>query len=206
MRPTRSNTAVSEESGRTLISSEDSSSPVSVATSSGRDIHRAARPAWSARAWSAKIVWRFQGGLLGSAVMATLGLSALIGVTGCEDEAIGRACDVLADDTPDNVAVFNDDAPECPSHLCIKPARSPSSGTLTNTQAFCTAECKSDGDCSDHQKRDVGDESGLDLRCAGGFRCAIPFEIGPQACKRLCVCEDFLPAGDDELPIPLSCQ
>jgi hypothetical protein len=68
------------------------------------------------------------------------------------------------------------------------------------TQATCSAECTQDSDC-DGELRDP--TNALDQRCASGFACSIPFVVSPLACKKLCICKDFL--GADDLTTPLAC-
>jgi hypothetical protein len=55
--------------------------------------------------------------LLGTFLLAAV---ALFGNTGCEDKAIGRPCDVLTD-AGNSQGVFNTEALECPSRICLKP-------------------------------------------------------------------------------------
>jgi hypothetical protein len=107
---------------------------------------------------------------------------------------LGAACDVGGTPTPEQAAL-DSHAPECATGLCIKPA----SATPVSTGALCTAGCRSADDCQ-------AGEAGGDGKCTSGFVCAVPFEVGPLACKRLCVCNDFLrlPTGATP-PSPPSC-
>src|SRR5688572_2499986 len=58
-----------------------------------------------------------------SALSLAGALSSLVFVlAACEDKAIGRRCDVQADAGPMQ-AVFNGQALECPTRICLKPAR-----------------------------------------------------------------------------------
>lgn len=132
--------------------------------------------------------------LLGVLTLATLAL----GNVGCEDKAIGRPCDLSTDGGPSQAA-YKSPAIECPSHLCIRPARAAGAAGADDTQALCTAPCSQDSDCTG-QTRDKKNSS--DKRCSSGFVCMIPFEQGPQCCERLCVCKDFLPA--DKVVAPSS--
>jgi len=132
---------------------------------------------------------------------AMLGLALLAVVSaGCENLAIGRSCDTLAETNISNGA-YNDQALECPSRICIKPPRAMGVGIDTQTAAFCTAECSNNDDCAESEKRDP--KSATDKRCTTGFACAIPFSLPPLGCKKLCVCKDFLPK--DGLPTPVAC-
>jgi hypothetical protein len=96
---------------------------------------------------------------------------------------VGASCDLAAMLTPMQ-AGFNGAAVECPSHLCIKPA----AATVTPPVALCTAGCSSDDECRGGA---LSIASG-DGKCTSRFVCAVPFGVGPLACQRLCVCNDFL--------------
>lgn len=128
-------------------------------------------------------------------------LLAAMFASGCENLAIGRTCTTLADEQIGRTqAAFNDEALECPTRLCIKPAQA---GTATDTAPFCTAECNSSSDCDDNEGRDPSG-SARDKRCTSGFVCGVAWEVGPLACKKLCVCKDFVKG--DEIPTPASCN
>ena len=112
--------------------------------------------------------------------------------TGCPDNHIGRPCDVLVTDNPDPTsAIVNPQALECPSRLCLWPAQE----LTTQTGPFCTAECGSDDDCADGETGDKTDPD--DHRCKAGFTClrlipGLSSNPGGIACKRVCVCKDFI--------------
>jgi hypothetical protein len=131
---------------------------------------------------------------------SALGLAALaFGNTGCEDKAIGRPCDVLTDAGPAQ-GVYNAEALECPSRICLKPVVQ-QGATWADTEAYCSASCSQDSDC-DGQLRDP--TNGLDKRCRKGFVCGIAFVKGKICCQKLCLCKDFLaPSG---APTPIACQ
>jgi hypothetical protein len=122
-----------------------------------------------------------------------------LGNTGCEDQKIGLPCDVgSAADKRQNE--FNDQALECPSRICLKPAEDPNSSMPTPaTTALCSAPCSQDSDC-DGQLRDPSDKTGLDLRCQKGFACGIVFVKSRIACQKLCVCRDFLNSSGVSTP------
>jgi hypothetical protein len=135
-------------------------------------------------------------------------LSSLVFVlSACEDKAIGRRCDVTADAGTIGAmqAVFNGQAVECPTRICLKPTTD-QAVAMTDTAPYCTAECSSDSDCDgetrDRTPRKPGEPP--DLRCKGGFVCGIGFEVGPLCCKKICLCKDFLPKGG--LPPVASCD
>jgi hypothetical protein len=121
--------------------------------------------------------------------------------TGCENKAIGRPCDVQSD-AGSMQAVFNGQALECPSRICIKPSRE-QGVTMTDTAPYCTAECSKDSDC-DGERRDTS--NGRDRRCTKGFVCGVGFEVGPLCCKKLCLCRDFVVDQAGGLQTPASCD
>jgi hypothetical protein len=126
-----------------------------------------------------------------------------LGSSGCEDKAIGRVCDVQADGGM-NQAVFNPQALECPSRVCVKPARDVTVAKTVDTVALCTAECSKDSDCEDSEKRN--DTNPRDKRCRSGFVCGVAFEVGPLCCKKLCICKDFLTIPPSGLQTPATCN
>jgi hypothetical protein len=132
---------------------------------------------------------------------AVLGvLLAAVTLSACEDKSIGRRCDVQAD-AGISQAVFNGQALECPTRICVKPARDNGVAEPVDTAAYCTAECSKDSDC-DGETRDRKD--GSDRRCKNGFVCGVGFEVGPLCCKKICLCKDFLPRGG--VAVPASCN
>jgi hypothetical protein len=173
--------------------------------------------------------------LLGAFVLAAVA----IGNTGCEDKGIGKTCDVLpvsqgdaGVQLADNQAVFNSQALECPSRICIKPAVDPSKKLPDEpTGALCSASCNQDSDCQTDWKRQQcsgsctakcgndasclsecrqkynctsGDWQRGDQHCVGGFICATPFVKGRLCCKKLCLCQDFL--GPTAGQTPIACE
>lgn len=148
--------------------------------------------------------------LMASALGASL-LVVTVALAGCEDKAIGRKCDVQGD-AGAMQAVFNGQALECPSRICMKPsavagsiaatAAASTSGPNTTTAAYCTAECSKDSDC-DGETRDP--RATDDRRCVSGFVCGVAFEVGPLCCKKLCLCKDFIDPKKG-LQGPVSCD
>lgn len=112
------------------------------------------------------------------------------------DQKIGQPCDVLVDVGPSETAYVSN-ATDCPSHMCLKPAVRSADKSL-DTAATCSAPCSTDFDC-------MGSVRGMnnvdDKRCKTGFACAVPFEVGPQCCEKMCVCKDFLPGGQASPPL-----
>jgi len=120
--------------------------------------------------------------------------------TGCESKAIGRPCDVQSDASAMQ-AVFNGQALECPSRICIKPSKE-QNVSPSDTASYCTSECSKDSDC-DGERRDPTNTR--DKRCKTGFVCGVGFEVGPLCCKKLCLCRDFVNASGG-LQTPASCS
>lgn len=132
-----------------------------------------------------------------------------LGTAGCEDKHIGRLCDVGmgAGGASGTNGQFNNQALECPSRICIQPTAA--GMVTTDTGALCSATCESDDDCSDAEVRPANTTDPLDKRCRRGFKCRrlLPgLSTNPLACKRLCVCEDFLPTGDTGVGNPAGCN
>jgi hypothetical protein len=146
------------------------------------------RPLWSALV---------RASLLGAVLV---GLAAFANMA-CEDKAIGRPCDILAD-AGQTQAVYNNQALECPSRICLKPVRAETVNRDVDTGAYCSAECSKDSDC-DGQRRDSKDST--DKRCESGYACGVAFVVGPLCCKKLCICKDFLPQGV-AITVPLTCD
>ncbi len=137
------------------------------------------------------------------ACFAPLALAILLGASACEDKAIGRTCDLLADGSISAAqGAYNSNATDCPSRICTKPAVQPGVSNELTTGPYCTARCNSDSDC-DGQTRDFSNPH--DTRCLKGFTCAIPFGEGPLCCAKLCLCKDFYSASVGPA-VPDACQ
>jgi hypothetical protein len=113
---------------------------------------------------------------------------------------VGGTCEILTDAGPAQ-GVFNAEALECPSRICLKPAVQPGASAVVDTAAFCSTICSQDSDC-EGQLRDATND--LDKRCSQGFVCGLPFVKGRLCCQRLCLCKDFL--GPNGAPTPIACQ
>lgn len=119
---------------------------------------------------------------------AALLLGVLVG-GGCADNPVGRKCFVGDVDGSTSFAnIISSPALECPSNTCLH--------VRNHEPDLCTGECGSADDC------DKVKES----PCKGGFSCVIPFEAGPFCCKRMCVCNDYLPQLDGGVPPPAACD
>jgi hypothetical protein len=136
--------------------------------------------------------------ILGGAVLTALAFAS----TGCEDKAIGRPCDVSSD-AGAMQAVFNGQALECPTRLCVKPSRDQAIARPVDTAPYCSAECSKDSDC-DGERRDKTNPR--DKRCETGFVCGVAFEVGPLCCKKVCLCKDFVNVPQGGLQVPASCK
>jgi len=133
-----------------------------------------------------------------------LGLAALANMACGSNEAsgdnggIGRPCNLMADAGPAQ-AVYNAQAPECTSGICLKPALD--SQRDYGTAAYCSAPCSTDSDC-EGQKRDGNDSN--DKRCTSGYACGVAFVVGPLCCKKVCLCKDFL--SEKGVMVPVTCD
>jgi len=135
-------------------------------------------------------------------VISALGMAVVgLGNTGCEDKAIGRPCDVLTDAGPAQ-GVYNSEALECPSRICLKPVVQQGASGTVDTGPYCSASCSQDSDCEGQQRDPL---NANDKRCsANGFTCGIAFVKGKLCCQKLCLCRDFL--GTQGAPVPIACQ
>jgi len=127
-------------------------------------------------------------GLLGMACRNASGTGGL--GTPCELETYGPGGDI-----------YNPQAFQCRSQLCIKPPVQAGVVGTVSTTAYCTQECSQDSDCVG-QTRDPNDP--LDTRCQTGFVCGIEFVVGALCCTKLCTCKDFLAPGG--LQTPAACM
>ena len=113
---------------------------------------------------------------------------------------VGATCDILTDAGPSQ-GVYNAEALECASRVCVKPIVQPGATGSFGTTAFCTTPCNQDSDC-DGQTRDPTNPR--DSRCATSFACGILFVKGRLCCQKLCICWDFL--GPSGPATPVACQ
>jgi hypothetical protein len=133
-----------------------------------------------------------------------LGLAALANVSCGSNEAsgdnggMGRPCDLMADAGPTQ-AVYNAQASECSSGICLKPVLQRTADYETGP--YCSELCSKDSDC-DGQMRDGNDPN--DRRCTMGYACGVAFVVGPLCCKKICLCKDFL--SDKGVTVPLTCD
>jgi hypothetical protein len=110
---------------------------------------------------------------------------------------VGRLCDTTVDAGAAQ-AVYNANAAACATGVCVKPAvQSGATPPYPATAATCTLPCFSDADCGGELRDRTNPD---DHRCQSGFTCAIPFDVGPLCCKKMCVCKDFLPPQGAQTP------
>jgi hypothetical protein len=141
-----------------------------------------------------------------SLLCASLLALAAFGSMACEDNGIGRRCDLLADAGAAQ-AVYNNQALECPTRICLKPV---CTGQCGDTGPYCSSTCSQDSDC-EGRKRDNTDPN--DKGCKSGYTCGEAFVVGPLCCQKLCLCKDFLacdkqrdPNCSSALQTPLTCK
>ena len=126
-------------------------------------------------------------------LLAAVGVVAL-GLAGCNDQHIGRACNTNAPadaGSGSGVSIISSPSLQCPSRVCIQPEGA------TPEDAMCTAFCNTDDDCSDS---DPG------TTCKKGFVCAWPTTAGPFCCQKMCVCHDFVSVPKGGFPVPATCM
>jgi hypothetical protein len=142
------------------------------------------------------------GSRLGTSLGLWLVAALSLATAACEDKAIGRPCNVQYDGGTQQ-AVYNGQALECPTRLCLKPARDQGVASVVDTVPYCTAECSKDSEC-DGETRNT--DNGRDKRCNKGFVCGVAFETGPLCCKKICLCKDFLNIASSGFKSPASCD
>jgi len=137
------------------------------------------------------------------AVLVVLLSLAALGM-GCDENPVGRICDLGTATPAGDEAVVASPSLDCVSRTCLRipPGREPPPGStvgnLTAQQGLCTAECTADSDC------DRVPES----PCLTGFTCGAATKAGESCCKKFCICKDFVvvPEESGELPIPAACD
>jgi len=138
-----------------------------------------------------------------AAWIPALAVAGALTLSACEDKAIGRVCELQAEGE-ENQAIVNPQALECPSRVCLRPARDVNKAESIDTTSLCTAECSSDSDCDGAETRNSANN--LDKRCKGGFVCGVASVTGSFCCKKLCMCKDFLTIPQSGLETPAACN
>jgi hypothetical protein len=120
-----------------------------------------------------------------------LGMS--IAAMGCDDNLVGRICD-LGQVPREGEVVIASPSLDCISRTCLRVplTRTPLPEGVEypeGNQGLCTAECSSDDDC------DRVPES----PCKSGFTCGIANSVGTLCCKKVCICKDYflVPANNE---------
>ena len=138
------------------------------------------------------------------AVLAVLMTIAALGAAlsaGCEDNPVGRICDLGAATPQPTEVVVASPSLDCVSRTCLRqpPTRPlpPGSTAPSGNNGLCTAECQSDDDC------DRVPES----PCVTGFTCAIAVTVGPFCCRKFCICKDYIVVPESgEVARPAACD
>jgi hypothetical protein len=139
---------------------------------------------------------------LSIAALAALGFGGLIG---CEDNPVGRVCDLGTETPGASDVVVASPSLDCVSRTCLRvpgtrtPPPGSDIGNLLANQGLCTAECSSDDEC------DRVPES----PCLTGFTCGIPdrVAVGDFCCRKLCICKDLVDVpASGKLDTPQACD
>lgn len=114
---------------------------------------------------------------------------SVLGGTGCEDNPVGRLCDLgSAAPPPAGTNVIASPSLDCVSRTCL---------LYPPAQPMCTAECNTADDC------DRVPES----PCVTGFTCGVAVTAGPFCCRKFCICKDFIVLPETgELEVPKTCD
>ena len=100
-----------------------------------------------------------------------LALGLLVSL-GCEDpRSVGLPC-VLEHPPRAGESVIESPSLDCDARLCLQQS--------AQEPAMCTAGCDTVGEACTPASTAL---------CAGGFRCAVPFDVGAFAGQKLCVCD-----------------
>src|SRR5687767_8888155 len=134
-------------------------------------------------------------------LVVLLSLSLLVVLGACEENPVGRICDLGEAIPGSEESVVASPSLDCQTRTCLKVplTRSPlpeNSRYPEGNLGLCTGECSSDEEC------DRVPES----PCQTGFTCAVPTVVGPFCCKKLCVCRDYIVIPDGGLDEPAACD
>lgn len=64
-------------------------------------------------------------------------------------------------------------------------------------RSMCSKTCTSDDDCNNTSLSNRPSVDDDETACATGFKCTVLQRLGQFCCKKLCVCQDDLPALDE---------
>ena len=141
-------------------------------------------------------MWRISS--VAALALALLGLD----IACTAEQHVGRPCEigtVPVGGTSGQISMVASPALECPSRLCLLGAPA-----TAGTGPLCTAECESNQDCEENETADATDPA--DKRCHGGFVCTWPTTVGSFACRKLCVCTDFVNTPTGGFTKPAACD
>lgn len=121
--------------------------------------------------------------------------------TGCDDNPVGRLCDLGTATPQTGEVVVASPSLDCVTRTCLRVPKSrelpPGSKPLEGNSGLCTAECSTDDDC------DRVPES----PCILGFTCGVAVTAGPFCCRKFCICKDYIVIPDSgELARPTACD
>jgi len=122
-------------------------------------------------------------------------------VSACEDNPVGRICDLGSQMPAATEVVVASPSLDCVSRTCLRvplgrelPA---GSSFPAGNNGLCTAECSSDDDC------DRVPES----PCVTGFTCGVAVTVGPFCCRKFCICKDYVVVPESgKLNTPKACE
>lgn len=112
--------------------------------------------------------------------------------TGAKGAVPGDSCGEAPEAGPETstrTGHYDTGASQCTTRLCTRPARDFDNPRNVDTAPYCSRPCTSDADCAGLRVRDR--RSAADRRCQTRFVCAVPFQVGPLGCSKICTCADF---------------
>jgi hypothetical protein len=119
---------------------------------------------------------------------------------GCNDNPVGRICDLGTQTPGDQETVVASPSLDCVSRTCLRevPTRAlPPGGVLPPANSgLCTAECSTDDEC------DRVPES----PCVTGFTCGVAVTAGPFCCKKFCICKDYIDPAQNDVMTGVACD
>jgi hypothetical protein len=115
------------------------------------------------------------------------------GNEGLGEGIVGSPCDLSFANAKPSQAVYNAQASECYSRICLKPLDQ----VGVDTSSFCSSPCQTDSDCNGVRR---SPDNPSDKRCMSGFTCGVAFVVGPLCCKPICLCKDFMAGSTAAIP------
>ena len=137
-------------------------------------------------------------------LLSIAGFAGLVTSTGCQDNPVGRLCDLGTATPGASDVVVASPSLDCVSRTCLRVplGRELPAGSAypSANSGLCTNECSSDDEC------DRVPES----PCVTGFTCGVPppgLTAGPFCCKKFCICKDYIVVPDSGvLGTPPACD